>query len=420
MTAAFVLAINMFIAGIFALAFGVVAAMNRTAQGARWLALGYATGIVSIPLEFVLPGQTDPAPVVIGIFLVYLLALTFCLIGIARHYGTAAPWRTMAAIWMASLLAMPVIFALTYGSPARGLLYQLPYFAMHAAVGLVIYRSRRRQPLDLLLFALNAVAASLHLLKPLIAWTIGTATAPQGYMETTYAAVSQSMASVTLVALALVLLLVMMRDTTAEMAARSETDALSGILNRRGFDLHAERMLAQARRANEPLTLVTADLDHFKSINDRFGHAVGDQVIAHFAALLRQSVTGEAVVSRLGGEEFAVLLAGATLADGRRIAEAARERLAAERLEQINVDRAVTASFGIAQMTHCDTLFDLSRRADAALYRAKAGGRNRVALALGELPPASDEIRQDRTARCHPPATACPADPTIIAGASAD
>ncbi|MGC3003516.1 diguanylate cyclase, partial [Streptomyces sp. G35A] len=133
-----------------------------------------------------------------------------------------------------------------------------------------------------------------------------------------------------LVALALVLLLVMMRDTAAEMAARSETDALSGILNRRGFDLHAERLLAKAERADEPLTLVTADIDHFKRINDEFGHAAGDATIAHVAALLRESVRGDALVSRLGGEEFAVLLAGANLADGRRYAERVRERLAAE------------------------------------------------------------------------------------------
>ena len=392
MTAAFVLAINMFIAGIFALAFGVVATMNRTAEGARWLALGYATGIVSIPLEFLLPLQTDPAPIVIAIFLVYLLALTFCLIGTARHYGTAPPWRAMAAIWMASVLAAPLIFTLTYGSPARSILYQLPYFAMHAAVGLVIYRSQRRQPLDLLLFALNGVAASLHLLKPVIAWTIGTATAPQGYLATTYAAVSQSMASVTLVALALVLLLVMMRDTTAEMAARSETDALSGILNRRGFDLHAERMLTHARRTNEPVTLVTADIDHFKSINDRFGHAAGDQVIAHFADLLRQSVSGNAIVSRLGGEEFAVLLAGAPLTAGRRIAEAVREHLAAGPLAQLDGDHVVTASFGVAQLAQGDTVSDLSRRADAALYRAKAGGRNRVGHVLAKAA-APDEAK---------------------------
>lgn len=384
MTAAFVLAINLFIAGIFAIAFGVVAATHRTARGARWLASGYATGIISIPLEFLLPRQTDPMPIAIAIFLVFLLALTLCLIGVARHYRVVLPWTAVITIWAASVLATPIIFTLAYGSPARGLLYQLPYFAMHVLVGLVILRSRRRQPLDLLLFGLSGLSGLLYLLKPLISWTVGTAAAPQGYMATTYAAISQTIGAVTLVALALVLLLVMMRDATAAMAARSETDALSGILNRRGFDVHAERVLAQAGRTNEPLTLVTADIDHFKSINDGFGHAVGDEVIAHFASLLRHSVADDAIVSRLGGEEFAVLLAGATLADGRRIAEEVRERFAVERLEWLGISRVVTASFGVAQITPGDTLFGLSRRADAALYRAKAGGRNRVNLALGE------------------------------------
>ncbi|RXZ66402.1 GGDEF domain-containing protein [Pelagerythrobacter rhizovicinus] len=385
MTAAFVLAINMFIAGIFAVAFGVVAATDPTTRGARWLAVGYATGIVSIPLEFLVPYQVNPAPVTIAIFLVFLLALTFCLVGIAKHYAAAVPWMAITAIWVASVLAVPLTFNLSYGSLPRGLLYQFPYFAMHVLVGLVILRARRRQPLDLLLFTLNGAAALLYLSKPLIAWIVGTAATPQGYMTTTYAALSQSIGSVTLVALALVLLLVMMRDTAAEMAARSETDALSGILNRRGFDLHAERMLARAERADEPLTLVTADIDHFKRINDKFGHAAGDATIAHVAKLLCEPVTGDALVSRLGGEEFAVLLAGATLADGRGYAERVRARLAADPPVHLGVDQIVTASFGVAQVTRGDTLFDLARRADAALYRAKAGGRNRVSLALGEL-----------------------------------
>lgn len=404
MTTAFVLVINMFIAGIFAIAFSVVAATNPTRRGARWLALGYATGIVSVPLEFLVPHQVHPGPVTIAIFLVFLLALTFCLIGIARHYRVAPPRTAIMAVWVASFVAVPLIVTLNYGSPARGLLYQAPYFAMHVLVGLVILRARRRQPLDLLLFTLNAATALLYLIKPVIAWTVGTATSPQGYLTTTYAALSQSIGSVTLVALALVLLLVMMRDTAAEMAARSETDALSGILNRRGFDLHAERLLAKAERADEPLTLVTADIDHFKRINDEFGHAAGDATIAHVAALLRESVRGDALVSRLGGEEFAVLLAGANLADGRRYAERVRERLAAEPPAHLGAGRLVTASFGVAQMTRSDTLFDLARRADAALYRAKAGGRDRVNLALGEWSSTSREDAQELAAAKHLPA----------------
>src|SRR3546814_1189542 len=102
-------------------------------------------------------------------------------------------------------------------------------------------------------------------------------------MSTTYAARSQSGCVVTLMAIALVMLLVMMRDTTAEMVTRSETDPLSSVLNRRGFEHHGELALL---RGSEAAVLVAADLDNFKQINDSFGHAAGDGVIAHFAAML--------------------------------------------------------------------------------------------------------------------------------------
>jgi diguanylate cyclase (GGDEF)-like protein len=98
-------------------------------------------------------------------------------------------------------------------------------------------------------------------------------------------------------------------------------------------------------------------------------------------------VVRDAVVSRLGGEEFAVLIAGADLAEGRRQAEAARRAFRAAPPAGLGIDGAVSASFGVAQAMPGDSLFDLSRRADAALYRAKAGGRNRVCVALHELPP---------------------------------
>lgn len=388
MTAAFVLGINMFIAGIFAVAFGVVAATDRAARGARWMAIGYATGIVDVVLEFLLPRQSDPTWVGIGIFLTFLLALTFCLIGVARHYRVAVPRFVMTAIWVLSLLSVPTIFTMPFGSPVRAVLYQLPYFAMQALIGYVILRSGRRQPLDVLLLVLQAFAALLYLSKPLIGWAVGTADMPQHYMTTIYAAISQSLGSITLVAIALVLLLVMMRDTTAEVITRSETDSLSGVLNRRGFEGQAERALAQALRSDMPTVLIAADLDHFKQINDNFGHAAGDGVIAEFARALRDAAVKGTIVSRFGGEEFAVLIPGADLADGRRYAEAVRIRFAATSLADLGIDRAVSASFGVAQHMPGDTLFNLSRRADAALYRAKAGGRNQVRVALNELPPA--------------------------------
>lgn len=384
MTAAFVLGINMSVAGIFAVAFAVVAATSRTARGARWLALGYGMGIINVGLEFLLTRQVDPAPVGIGIFLVFLLALSFALIGVSAHYRARPPWGAMAGIWVLAILAVPLIFSMTYGSMPRLMLYQLPYFAMQALFALVIWRSGRRQALDLLLIALQLVAASLYVAKPFIAATVGTASAPQGYMATTYAAISQSGSVVTLMAIALVLLLVMMRDTTAEMIARSETDPLSSVLNRRGFEHHAELALLR----DGEVVLIAADLDDFKKINDSFGHAAGDGVIAHFAAMLVDAAPAGAIVGRIGGEEFAVLLPGALLSEGRLYAETVRKAFASTGLPALGVDRRLTASFGVAQRTLEDSLFELSRRADAALYRAKAGGRDQVRVALGEWSPA--------------------------------
>ena len=179
MTAAFVLGINMSVAGIFAVAFAVVAVTNRMARGAWWLALGCGMGIVNVGLEFLLRQQTDPVPVSVGIFLVFLSALSFALIGVARHYRVEPPWTAMTVIWIATVLLVPVIFSMTYGSLPRLTLYQLPYFAMQTLFGVMIWRSRRRQPLDLLLVALQAVSALIYLLKPLFAMTVGTARTPQ-------------------------------------------------------------------------------------------------------------------------------------------------------------------------------------------------------------------------------------------------
>lgn len=387
MTAAFILGINMAIAGIFAAAFATVAATNRTAPGAWWLASGYGVGVAYGMLEFVLLGQANPVPVATAVFLGFVVVQTLCLVGVSRHYRQAPPWKLAGAVWVGSLLVTPIIFTLPHDAPLHGLLYQLPYVFMQVLIGIVIVRSRRRQALDILLIVLNACAALSYLAKPLIALGVGAARTPQEHLATQYGAISQCIGAVTLVAVALVLLLVMMRDTTAEMMARSETDILSGLSNRRGFHVHAERAMIRAMRWGKPLTLVMSDLDHFKAINDSFGHPAGDAVIAQFAQLLRQSADDDAIIGRLGGEEFAVLLVGADLSQGRRYAENARTLLSAGPLAHLGVDRVTTASFGVAQMAPEESLSSLLERADAALYRAKSGGRDCVHLALSEMAP---------------------------------
>jgi diguanylate cyclase (GGDEF)-like protein len=137
---------------------------------------------------------------------------------------------------------------------------------------------------------------------------------------------------------------------------------------------------AGARKAGIPAALVVCDLDHFKRVNDTYGHDTGDRVIEAFAGILREVAPARAITSRWGGEEFVALLPGANLAGARLFAESVRSAFAALPIAGVPDRVRFTASLGVAEARAQEGLSDLRRRADAALYEAKKGGRNRVCL----------------------------------------
>ncbi|WP_316357238.1 GGDEF domain-containing protein [Devosia sp.] len=379
--AAFVLAINLFVAAIFATAFGIVAAYARSAIGARWLALAYGLGIVNPILEFMLPGQADPRPVQVAIFAVFLLALSLCVVGLTRHYRLTPPWRTLGVIVVASLVVNVLIVDMPRSSLLRGILYQAPYFILQVVGVAMILRYRHRKALDVALLVLFAASGLQFLSKPALAAWLGSGASARDYIGSTYAAISQSVGAMLLIANGLLMLLIIVRDAMAEITARSETDTLSSLLNRRGFEDRADRLLATALRAGVPASLVVADLDHFKAINDSHGHEAGDRVITAFADVLRTLADPRAVIGRIGGEEFVAFIPGADLASARLYAESVRTAFSSLSIAGLRPDRPISASFGVARLTAGDSLSDLLRRADAALYEAKKGGRDRVCVA---------------------------------------
>jgi diguanylate cyclase (GGDEF)-like protein len=166
--------------------------------------------------------------------------------------------------------------------------------------------------------------------------------------------------------------------TIAEL--RAATDSLTGLPNSRAVRDTVKRMCAEAGRTTAPLAAALLDLDHFKLINDTFGHGRGDDVLASVGAALRDTVRESDFVGRLGGEEFLVLLPN-TDREGAVVAcEKVREAIA--RIEIPELERRVTASVGIALVPdHAGDAEDLLRAADRALYAAKEAGRNRVAVA---------------------------------------
>ena len=157
-------------------------------------------------------------------------------------------------------------------------------------------------------------------------------------------------------------------------------DGLTGLHNRRLCEAALEKEIARAKRFEEPLALIIADLDDFKSVNDRHGHPTGDEVLREFATTLRESVREIDLAVRWGGEEFVVVLPGTDLAGGVKLAERVRAGLGRRSLIAPNGEQlSVTASFGVAAFDGEARAAGLLAEADSALYRAKREGKDRVA-----------------------------------------
>lgn len=170
----------------------------------------------------------------------------------------------------------------------------------------------------------------------------------------------------------------------AELRALASTDYLTGLPNRRHFFTCMEAELARIQRLDsQRAAVLMLDLDHFKRINDSFGHATGDVLLRHFAALVTDELRKIDTAGRIGGEEFAILLPGAGPDAALALAERLRQKVGETPLMQDGLAIPVTVSIGVAVMKKEDSNADASLiRADKALYRAKEGGRNRVELEL--------------------------------------
>ena len=188
------------------------------------------------------------------------------------------------------------------------------------------------------------------------------------------------------------IVLLMVKDNDVDIyRSAASTDHLTGLLNRRAFLETAHMLCTRQAGRGQPVTMMMFDLDHFKSINDRFGHAVGDEVLRVFANVARSNMRGSDIVGRLGGEEFAVIVAE-PIEFAERIAERLRASFETAGITIADHTLGATVSIGVA--TSFEPVTDIAPligRADAALYDAKRQGRNRVQVAPAE--PASEQAR---------------------------
>jgi diguanylate cyclase (GGDEF)-like protein len=168
--------------------------------------------------------------------------------------------------------------------------------------------------------------------------------------------------------------------------AMAATDKLTGLLNRQAYSILMDRLMAEYVRQPRPVSVLLLDLDHFKRVNDQHGHAMGDRVLCHVAAQLRQGLRKSDIAVRWGGEEFLVVLNNCAIDEAQQIAEKIRQRIAQECLEVDGCPIALTVSVGVSQFSGNELSEQAISRADAGLYLAKQGGRNRVCVATSPTP----------------------------------
>ncbi len=163
-----------------------------------------------------------------------------------------------------------------------------------------------------------------------------------------------------------------------ELRTLASVDTLTGLHNRRDLEQRIAAEVSRSRRHSQPLSVAIGDLDHFKRINDKFGHAVGDDVLRTVGVRIRRNLRAEDLAVRWGGEEFLLLLPDTDRDSAVQVADKIRLSIADQPVEFRDHNVPVTISFGVAQLTDNDEAVDLIHRADQAMYRAKSDGRDRV------------------------------------------
>lgn len=346
-----------------------------------WLWICYAASGVGFVLQSVdLPIGHAPTRVVSNLCFASAAFAMGC--GIAWKYGHRPHYVALAAFGLAGVSGVAWFW---YVPDVVMRVYSISFAigAMILISALPIASHRNKNFIDYALLCMFLLQGSLFFVRTYLTVHLGGMEDPKDPLGSPFWLVLSFSHAILSIILVFMLILDAALDVERDLKVESETDQLSGLLNRRGFKTAATEKLTSPMSGRLPLALVLCDLDHFKSINDTFGHHVGDEVIASFARVMRDIVGPHHFIGRVGGEEFAILIVGGDAAVAELVAHGVRVGFsAAPTPGHIGATRRLSASFGVAQALPGELYDDLIHRADAALYRAKGDGRDCVRVDL--------------------------------------
>jgi diguanylate cyclase (GGDEF)-like protein len=375
------LVISLILSGAMAIAW---LSLGRQSHALSWSIayLCYGAEILAQVLEALRPSLAD----ILGPFELLFVLAPAALVAIGARQRAALSPRYM--LFVGITLAAMIIGDLPYLLPGRfgwtsatsGL---FTIVMLLIAASAIMPRTRKVEPAEWAVIG----AISVFVLFELLLVITDLASHGPGHREGRELFVTLYLVGLTpvFVANGIGAILLLASDVAAQLRALAANDPLTGVLNRRGFHEAALRAVANGRRQRQAIAVAIADIDHFKSINDRHGHTAGDRTLGFVCGRLTHGLRGGDLVGRIGGEEFALLLVNSSA------------RQAAEAMERIRIDIAasgkdndapapVTASFGVASVVLGGSspeqmLAEAMDRADKALYCSKLEGRNRITLA---------------------------------------
>lgn len=374
--AAIFLVVNFCIGLCFSAVFAVVSFYSRWRSVALLFSAGLFIASLTMLSELGVAYAENPAPWAMAAYGTVLAGLILLHWGVSLLYDRPfAKWFAIGT-FLAGMAAYLVVLDLPRSWWGYGFIYQGPYALVTLSASINVFLSARRTAMDRALAIVLVVSGGHFLVKATLAAVMGPGSTASAYISTNYAVVSQSITAVLIVAVGLMLLAGLTLDIMAVERGRAEKDSLSGLANRRGFEKAVKHVVDGRGERNHAVIL--CDLDHFKSINDTYGHHTGDIVISAFARMISAQVVDGAVVGRIGGEEFAVFLPETSPAMAVVVAETLRVGARTMMIDGLPNGLVVTASFGVAALPVRGDMQAALRDADVALYSAKRGGRDCV------------------------------------------
>lgn len=360
----------------FAVTFAVLWRVGRMQRHVLGFGIAFALSAVGFLITHFLPASTLYVFHLTQLF--YTLGSGVMIASLCARAGQRFQLVSFIIIYLITAMMLAVAISFSNDVASRLVIVNMGYGVMFAMGVSTLLTARRRDIVDTAIIAVMAFQAIDFLVRPTLTLLFEQSIPAEVYRDSIYYSLIGLVLGIKGVTTAVVLIGATIAEWIKALRESTSRDALTGLLNRGAFEQSMRTMMPRAQMEDCSLSLVVADIDHFKQVNDIWGHQAGDEAIANFGALVRQMVRGSDVAGRIGGEEFCIAIWDCENGSAERLAERIREAFANTQHIGLNENIRLTASFGIATARDGETYQSLFARCDEALYRAKSNGRDCV------------------------------------------